>query len=296
MKNKSLRLAISQPSNLGSSETIRETPLNLSKSFCFDAYFTHFKTEHIKLINTQFLEWFIGFSEGGGSFIVSNNRNYFIINQKDLKILYKIKAILGFGQVLKYTQNNKSYGRYIVQDQLNCKRLVYIFNGNLVLEKTNFRFQFWLKTLNIQPLEKKGTLHLDNAWLSGFIDAEGCFSAKLRKDSDYKLNFRIERKFIINQKGELPIFSILKTLFKSNAKIQKIIKNNSTYYKLELQSMQSTQLLLNYLEKFPCKGEKNITVIRYRRINSYMERKEHLTKKGLEKIRRLCKKTNCSIY
>lgn len=199
---------------------------------------------------------------------------------------------MGFGQVLKYTQNNKSYGRYVVQDKLNCKRLAYIFNGNLVLEKTNIRFKVWLKTLNIQPLEKKGTMRLDNAWLSGFIDAEGCFYAKLRKDKDYTLNFKVQIGFIINQKGELPIFYILKILFKSNAKIQKIIQNNSIYYKLELKSIQSNQLLLNYLEKFPCQGEKNITVLRYRRIISYMERKEHLTKKGLEKIRRLSKKTN----
>lgn len=92
--------------------------------------------------------------------------------------------------------------------------------------------------------------------LAGFIDTEGCFSAKLRKDSDYKANFRVERRFIINQKGELPIFSNLKMLFKSNATIQTIIQNNTTYYKLELKSMQSTQLLLNYLEKFPCQGEK----------------------------------------
>lgn len=292
MKNKLLRLTTSQPLDLKSSETIREAPLYLSKSFCFKAYFMHFKPQHIKSINIQFLEWFIGFSEGDGSFIVSDERNYFIINQKDLKILYKIKKNLGFGQVFKYTQNNNIYGRYVIQDQLNCKRLAYIFNGNLVLEKTNIRFKCWLKSLNIQPLEKKRTLKLDNAWLSGFIDGKGCFSAKLRKDSDYKLNLRVERRFIINQKGELPIFSSLKILFKSNARIQKIIQNNITYYRFELKSMQSTQLLLNYLEKFPCQGEKKITIIRYRRINGYMKRKEHLTKKGLEKIKRLCKNLN----
>ena len=192
MKKILLRLATSQPLDLESSETTREAPLNLSKSFCFNVYFIHFKPQHIKLNNSKFLEWFIGFSEGDGSFIVSNERNYFIINQKDLKILYKIKKNLGFGQVSKYTQNNNSYGRYVVQDKKNCERLAHIFNGNLVLEKTNIRFQFWLKTLNIQPLNKKGTLKLDNAWLSGFIDAEGCFSAKLRKDSDYKLKHKLQ--------------------------------------------------------------------------------------------------------
>ena len=37
--------------------------------------------------------------------------------------------------------------------------------------------------------------------------------------------------------------------------------------------MQLTQFLLNYLEKFPCQREKNITVIRYRRIYGDLERK-----------------------
>lgn len=291
MKKKILRLTKkkSQPFNLESSETTREAPLNLDGSFYFDIYFNNFKPEHIKSNDYKFLEWFIGFTEGDGSFIVSNKRNYFIINQKNLKILYKIKKFLGFGQVLKYSQNNKSYGRYVVQDQLNCKRLAYIFNGNLILEKTNLRFRFWLKTLNIQPLEKKGILQLNNAWLSGFIDAEGCFWIKIRKNFNYKSNFKVEKKFIINQKGELPFFYSLKQLFKSNTKIQKTIKNNSIYYKLELSSMYSTKLLLNYLHNFPCKGEKNITVIRYRRIYGYMERKEHLTKIGLNKIRCLSK-------
>jgi len=287
MKKKFLRLAISQPLYLDSSETTREALLN--KSFCFNTYFNKFKPKHIKPNTDKFLEWFIGFSEGDGSFIVSNKRNYFIINQKDLKILYKIKKILGFGQVFKYTQKNQSYGRFVIQDELNCKRLASIFNGNLVLEKNNLRFKSWLKTLHIQPSEKKGTLRLDNAWLSGFIDAEGCFWAKIRKNVNYKLNFKVEKKFIINQKGELPLFYSLRQLFQSHTKIQKQMKQNAIYYKLEFSSMHSTKLLLNYLHRFPCQGEKNIAVIRYRRIYGYLERKEHLTKIGLQKIKRLCK-------
>lgn len=293
MKNNLLRLAKSQPLSLKSSETIRKASLN--NYFCFNNYITYFKPQHIKNIDQAFLQWFIGFSEGDGSFILSNKRNYFVINQKDIQILYKIKATLGFGQVFKYTKNNHQYGRYVIQDKKNCKLLAYIFNGNLVLEKTNNRFTIWLENLNIQPLEKKGVLQLDNAWLSGFIDAEGCFSARTRKNSNYKLNFKIDRGFSINQKGELPIFYSLKLLFKSNVKIQEISKNNTIYYKLELKSMKSNQILLNYLEQFPCKGKKKIIVIRYRRINGYMERKEHLTKKGLTKIKQLCKKLHYSI-
>ena len=288
MKKISKRSAkkISQPSNLVSSETTREAPLN--KSFDFNYYFYHFKPKHIKLNDYTFLEWFIGFSEGDGSFIISNKKCYFYINQKDIKILYKIKANLGFGQVITYIQKNTIYGRYVVQDKKNCERLAHIFNGNLVLNKTNARFQIWIQELNIKFLTTKSFVNLDNAWLSGFIDAEGCFYARVRKHSRMKLKYKVERKFIINQKEELYLFEKLKELFCSNAKIQKKETQDSIYYKIELSSMLSNDLLLKYLNQFPCKGNKHINIIIYSRIHGYVKREEHLTIIGLKKIRNLC--------
>jgi hypothetical protein len=49
--------------------------------------------EHKKKINNKFLEWFIGFTEGDGSFIVSKNKVYFDITQNlnDVQVLYYIK-------------------------------------------------------------------------------------------------------------------------------------------------------------------------------------------------------------
>jgi len=294
MKKK--RSAISQPSTIGSSETTREAPLHLNKNFFFDNYFKNFKPEHIKSNDSLFLQWFIGFTEGDGSFIVSNRRCYFIINQKDIKILYKIKNNLGFGQVFKYTQNKKIYGRYIVEDQKNCERIAHIFNGNLVLLKTNKRFESWIKQLNIKPLNTRGYICLNNSWLSGFIDAEGCFYARVRKLKTMKLGYKVEQKFIINQKGELDLFYCLKKLFSSNSNIQQIIckqkQTDNIYYKIELSSFLSNTILLNYLNNFPCKGNKNLNIVIYKRLYGYIERKEHLTIMGLKKIKILCKKLN----
>jgi len=41
----------------------------------------------------QFLQWFIGFTEGDGSFIVSKGKIYFDITQSlsDIQVLYYIK-------------------------------------------------------------------------------------------------------------------------------------------------------------------------------------------------------------
>ena len=124
----------------GSSETIRKTAFN------FSAYkerlVSHKKSGKI---DPTFLQWFVGFSEGDGSFIVSKGRLFFIINQKEEKVLHRIRTELGFGKVSNY----KSYSRFIVADRDNIERLIHLFNGNLVLHKTNTRFRLWLQDWNL---------------------------------------------------------------------------------------------------------------------------------------------------
>ena len=200
---------------IGSSETIRETTFNFINV-------QQKIVSHKTFIKNSFLEWFVGFSEGDGSFIVSNKKNqlFFIINQKEEKVLYYIRANLGFGKVSKYS----SYSRYIVADRGCIDRLISIFNGNLVLNKTNARFVLWLQARNqysteeicYRGINKLVTFH-KNGWLSGFTDAEGCFNAQKLKDTRYTLGFRIRLRFILDQKGEYPLFEKCKFFLKSGS-------------------------------------------------------------------------------
>lgn len=64
------------------------------------------------------LTWFIGFSEGDASwqFDEKSKRNYFIINQKDPKVLYKIKKILQcvkFENIIIYFDSQYLTKKYI---------------------------------------------------------------------------------------------------------------------------------------------------------------------------------------
>ena len=117
------------------------------------------------------LWWFIGFVEGDGSFIVSKNRCFFIINQKDPKVLYKIKNILGIGKISKY--NN--YYRYILTKQEHILFLIYIFNGRLLLNKTNIIFKEWLLLLNIDYMYNDynyftlNNIHRSNRCISNWL-------------------------------------------------------------------------------------------------------------------------------
>ena len=51
---------------------------------------------------------------------------------------------LGFGKVSTY----KEFSRFIVADRKHIDILILLFNGNLVLNKTNARFESWLQARN----------------------------------------------------------------------------------------------------------------------------------------------------
>ena len=84
-----------------------------TKSFDFTNFNYHYKSRLdlldkniINNINSNWLEWFIGFVEGDGALLKSNNRLFFIITQKDINVLIHIQKTLGFGQVTIYASKN----------------------------------------------------------------------------------------------------------------------------------------------------------------------------------------------
>ena len=282
MKKTLMRSAIiSQPSNLGSSETIREAP----QKFNFNDYKKYGHPKHLKKIDSTFLEWFIGFSEGDGSF---SKKFSFIINQKDPQLLFKIKKKLGFGSV--YETSESGIWRYCVTGQVNCLRLFYLFNGNLILKKTQKRFLNWLTNIKTKVIVKQfqTNISLDNAWLSGFIEAEGGFYARIRKNSKYKLKVKFLKKFYLTQKDEILLLKTLGLLLDSKTKVYSFIQKENNYSRIDITSFKSQTILLNYLSIYPLLGRKNITVCIWKKMHGYQERKENLIESGITKLSNLC--------
>jgi len=265
---------------IGSSETIRKTTFN------FNEYAKN-TVSHKSSINKDFLEWFIGFSEGDGSFIVSKGRLFFIINQKEEKILHDIRTNLGFGKVSVY----KSYSRYIVADKTGVDRLISIFNGNLILSKTNTRFLHWLTARNLYstlPIEyiKRGEEFCfnNNGWLSGFIDAEGCFNASKIKSNRYSLGFRVRLRFILDQKGELFIFTKVKHFLESGFITDRSDMDKTpplqNMFRFTTSSIRGLLLLQKYLHNFPLRTFKKVSFLRFYSLYYYIKNRPSLPWQG----------------
>lgn len=105
------------------------------KIFNFYSFYSKFKEYYpnYKLPSTEFLEWFVGFTEGEGSFTLAKRGDLaFIVTQSssDINSLNYIKDNLGFGRVVIQSTKQNTH-RFVVQDVKNLTLICLIFNGAL---------------------------------------------------------------------------------------------------------------------------------------------------------------------
>jgi len=225
------------------------------------------------------LEWFIGFAEGDGSWQIQNTptskRCIFIINQKDPQVLYKIKKLLKFGTVRGPYLNKKqktSYFRYRVGNLKNINTLIEICNGRLVLSKTKNRFQLFVefynslivnndrfKQITLVPSSVSPTLK--DGWLSGFIDAEGCFSASLKRRNDFIRGIALT--FSLKQKSEEKVFKHLKVLIGGSYSFNEKKK----VCELKLEGILNREVVIDYLSEYSLQSNKAIAFSCFKKLH-----------------------------
>jgi Proton-conducting membrane transporter/NADH-Ubiquinone oxidoreductase (complex I), chain 5 N-terminus/LAGLIDADG endonuclease len=249
--------------------------------------------ETIKL-SGKFKWWLIGFAEGDGYFGV-DKKGYLVfkITQSsiDSQVLFFIKKTLTFGSVTEQSKVNKTY-QYRVRDKNNLIKIINIFNGNLITRAKIAQFKLFLQAFNLKyktkityiECNKKVTLY--NAWLSGFTDAEGCFtcSAYLSKLTNKHI---VTVRYIISQKDDMEFSKYLAELIKGYITH---IKNYNGYNTVVNHSKLNT--ILKYLNDFPLKTKKHISYLRWLEVYTLVKKKEHINSEGIEKIKSLIKLIN----
>ena len=219
-------LFLPKEDKIGSSETIRGNTYDL-----FKENFAYFFKEKFKQ-DDAWLSWFVGFLEGDGAILENKGRSYFVLTQKDDTVLHEICETLKIGKVKHFYDNkgDRKYSRYIVSENKGIFLLYLLVNGNLVLQSRVNQLTKWNTALNNAsrfdyslfytkevPIKIKILKEptLNDAWLSGFTDAEGCFSIKI---VNTKSSFYVSVLFILDQKNEEKALNKIALLFSDKKK------------------------------------------------------------------------------
>ena len=202
--------------------------------------------------------WLRGMTEGDGSFIVAKrkgkkNELMYVLTQKkeEMELLIKVKEELGkgYGSVIKQGENTI---RYIVQDKRGLNNIINEHNGELKLKKKREQFKKFVNMYNfkygesIELKERRKKVDLKDGWLSGFIEAEGCFYLTFNEKTK---GFRV--RFLISQKGEDKVMEEMRGLLGGSV-YNHSVKGVKT---LEI-SGRKLGKLIEYLENQELKGEK----------------------------------------
>ncbi len=246
----------------------------------------------------QFLEWFIGFSEGDGSFGLRDKNVFtFTINQAELKILHKIRTELGFGRLKTFKQEGSTYARYEVKKKEHIYKLIQLFNGNIHLQKVHKRFELWVNAYNkkyqlsgenfivVKPRLKPTDINLETSWLSGFCDADGGFHASLstNKKRDGKTTYlRLRLNAYLDQKDEYEIFEHIRKLFGISSVT---VRNEARkLYRLDCNTKKTLEKALAYYEVHKVQSKKHIVYAMWKKVVCLFLENKHLN--NLSKVER----------
>ena len=236
--------------------------------------------------------------------------------------------MLGFGVVKYYSptsitqaqgirrKNSNGFYRLVVSDITNIFSLALNFNGNLVLHHRINQLSSWvniLKDKNLWVATQHGDSQnvsqglrptLEDSWLSGFTDAEGCFNVNITARTDTISGFRIRPRFLLDQKDAYDTLSSIRNLFGFGRVTLRGKTNN--VYRYSIDSFKSLMLVRDYFISFPLKTKKSksfehrllpVTLAlargRYaQEVYNMCLKKEHLTVDGLKKVREITKNIN----
>ena len=291
----------------GSSETIREVTLTTR-------------------ISKDDLDWFIGFAEGGGCLHTNGKRLWFILTQKEARILYQVRTMLGFGTINKTALG---YFRYEVSNQAGLFQLITIFNRRLRTQKKAQDFVSWLSAWNqnansvfklsgdsetpgnrdvFDSTEKlksntksssesepefsseSTAVDTENAWISGFLDAEGGFSISIWASPEGRI--RIRPRMFCDQKTDHFVLSRIATAFDAGRVRFFSRKQQPTQYRWMMDTWCHIPKIMKYFRRYPLRTKKHVVYCRWIKIYRMYERKEHLTAEGAQRIQVLSLKLN----
>lgn len=182
---------------------------------------------------------------------------------KDLPLALLVQKNLGFGSIVRRKGVNAYY--LIINDNKGIISMVNLLNGNMRTPKIYNLYNLinWLNhknnDLNLIKLPLCTRPLNADAWLSGFIEADGHFSVRTTLTGKYP---KIECKFELVQSLKDPLgqdkYSFLSEISEYLKTPLKTFKQNTSnpQYRLRTSNLESNLILTDYLNKYPLFGSK----------------------------------------
>jgi hypothetical protein len=134
----------------------------------------------------------------------------------DASLAYFVKRRVGYGNVYKI--KNKRAVRYICRNAKGMSMILFLINGKLLskYKYTQLINHNYSEDFNLTIFPPLNTLSLNNYWLAGFTQADGCFHISVVKSKTHKTGYSVRLEFSLKQNDVLPLELLYHTLKMGN--------------------------------------------------------------------------------
>ena len=128
-------------------------------------------------------------------------------------------------------------------------------------------------------------MKLDPHWVVGFVDGEGCFHVGINAHADMKVGHQVLPEFtVVQHERDAQVLHGLKAFFGCGV----VRVNHGDRLAYRVRSLEHLrERIVPFFLSHPLKTKKNVDFLKFRDVLLLMERGEHLTPEGVEKIRRI---------
>ncbi len=138
--------------------------------------------------------------------------------------------------------------------QLEFLKVCLKYNSvNLYLNNRNLKYSNQLHIIKSFQAKQEANLfipHYFPSWLAGFIEAEGCFSFRVKQN----------HSFSIGQNDDLYLLYAIKNLFKISNMVRNPYKN---FYLLEIYKKKTLNRIISHCTSYPLLGEKSQSLSKF---------------------------------
>lgn len=239
--------------------------------------------KHNDFNDEEFGFFLAGLIEGDGWF--GKKELHIIFSETDISLAYYIKKRIGYGNVYKI--KGKKAVRYICKNKEGISTILSLINGKFV---SNYKYDQLIKhnyneDFNINILPPLNNLSLDNAWLAGFTQADGCFFISVVKSKTHKSGYSVRLEFSLKQNDELPL-----RLLYNNLGMGNISQYHTGIWCYKSSGYKTAAALINYFDKYPVFGGKYVDFLKFRKVYIMITEGKHLDTDGILKIKSIATK------
>ena len=227
--------------------------------------------------DNEFGHFLAGLIEGNGLF--DKKQLHIIFSEDDTSLAYLIKKRIGYGNVYKI--KNKKAVRYICKHKKGLSIIISLINGKLISHYIYQQLidQGYSEDFNVKFLPPLKKLSLDNYWLAGFTQVDGCFHINVVKSNTHKIGYSVRLEYSLKQNDYLPLKSLYDLLKKGN-----LSQDSTGIWCYKSTGFSTSSDLISYFDRFHLFGSKYISYLKFRKVYIMITEGKHLDKKGIDKI------------